>query len=324
MSGQPKKKKSTKNGWKIAALVVVGLAIVLAVVLSLPEREQSDRIYAAWYVETPTGPLVVAQHSTHLGPVNLGGDTRRDTPAFSATRLYTYNVETGDRVATYSFRRGTETRVIGPAGDRLWLRVGDEPVLLQATDLSIVADAAAIRSAVGVQLGGDFAFTHPSGQLHPYDRHLQLKGADGKMHYVSAALEHLDPDDTRKIPPEGYNCSTSSPELHSPRLLVCFPPSLAPATSLVRSFASALDEDTVLLSAIDANDGARVLWTRPVTELSAGTEPATLLRGQVLTKDRVVVLVQTGDERVDVLHMNPSNGQTMYSRSVIRPAASSG
>ena len=202
-----KKKNAATSRWlKIAALVVVGIVCAVVVVCSLPEREESHRIYAAWYVETEQGPLVVAQHSTHLGAVSLGGDSRRDIRAFSATRLFTYRADTGEKLATYPFRQGTESRVIGPAGDRLWLRVGDEPLLLQASDLSVVADGAAIRTAVGSKLGGDFAFTHPSGRIHPYDRHLELKGADGKAHYVSASLEHLRPDDTRKIPPEGYRC----------------------------------------------------------------------------------------------------------------------
>lgn len=303
----------------LGVVVALVLAGGYAVVWMLLRPDPSHRIYRAWHVNAPTGAVIVVEHSTHRRAVRFGGDTRRDVAAVKNTRLYSYRLKTGERLGTYALQE--KAGVIGVSNDKLWMRTPSGPALVSAIDFSLIADRKAIHAAVANSMGGDFELSHPEGMVHAYDRHLEVKGADGKDHYITDELKHLHAEQTRSVPPPGYRCDVHLQELFKAQLVQCLPPESAPVTALATAYASALKDDVVVLSAVEAG---KVLWKKPITQFAAGTEPASLLGSDVIAPRRVLLLLQTGDEELHAVYIDPADGRVLESTQVIgkpRPVA---
>jgi hypothetical protein len=311
-------------------VITVVLAIALAAVLITRRSAQrrattvTHGVYAAWYARTPT-PVLVVEQTTYEGEYrDPDGDLRRSRDAKTTIRYHSHRLEGGAHLGSFS-REGWRVPIAGVWNDRVWVCGKGEPELLAADGLKLVADRTAIRKAIADGVGGDFEIGGGKCYVDEHSGRLAVKGADGKRHWVTTDLR-VEPHTRDAVHPPGYDCSLPS-GLIEPRLAECMAPDAGPANVLVLSKSSALAKDAgqpELLSGVSASydKGARVLWTKPLTELTGHPDPF-WLGAQPLGPGRVAVLIRTTKMRVHVIELDPADG-TIKASKVLFDTASPG
>lgn len=315
--------KRVKSNTVIVALLTIGLFAFLFI--NTQHRRAttvSHGVYRAWYARAPM-PVLVVEETTYEGPYHDPDDTRRSRDATTTIHYHSHRLEDGAHLGSYS-REGWRVPIAGVWNDRVWICGQGEPALLAADTLKLVADRTAIHRAVADGVGGDFELGGGNCYVDEHSGRLAVKGADGERHWITTALR-VEPHTSDAVYPPGYDCSLPR-TLIEPRLAECLAPDTGPAAVLVLSKASALAKDAgapeLLSGAAAANPdaGARVLWTRPLTELTGRPDPL-WLGAQPLEPGRVAVLIQTANVRMHVIELDPADGTTHTSRVLFDPAA---
>jgi hypothetical protein len=298
-----------------AKLIIGSIALAAAgtfaaiMVIRTWHRDESRAVYRAIYAETANGPVLVVEQQHYLGPLS-SHEPRRSSPAKTTVRWFSHRIADGAYLGTYTNKK---FEIPGGTKDRLWACDSSQsPLLLSAESLQVVADREEIRAASSEATGGDFE-TGASCYVFPYSGSLAIVGRNGKRMRVTTDLK-VDPDESTVVAPKGWHCQLGNlTALIEPREVLCLDPASARASTMTLSMTSALAKDkglTELLSGVSAAGAeTKVVWTKPLTELSGTTEIPLWLGAHQIDANHVAIMLRTLETRVHVIVLDPTDGR---------------
>lgn len=307
----------------VAAVLGIGLAgLLMYRTHKQRARTVSHGVFNAWYARTPA-PVLIVEQWTRIGARQDPDNLRRSRDAEITIRYHSHRLDDGALLGSFSRKDWT----VPPSGvwnDRVWVCGKGEPALLAADGLKVVSDREAIRQAIAGDVGGDFEVGGGKCYVDQYSGRLAINGADGKRYWVTTELR-VEPRPTDAVHPPGYYCSLQKTELIEPNVVECMAEDGSAANVLVTSKASALAKDAnkpLLLSgtATSYSAGTRVLWTKPLTELTGQPDPL-WLGAHLVAPGRVALLVRTAQMRVHVIELDPADGAVRASKVLFDKSA---